>query len=135
MNDDLPTFVVLPDARGFAPNGPGNWTCGFLPAAHQGTLIRPGDENPIADLFPPRRGVRHARKRIGRPGAAGRDQPPAPRRARRRFAARRSHRVLRAGGATAVERAEVLDLSGETEAMRELYGLDDAVPKTSVATA
>lgn len=26
MNDNLPTFVVLPDMRGFAPNGPGNWT-------------------------------------------------------------------------------------------------------------
>ncbi|MEX0977341.1 MAG: DUF1501 domain-containing protein, partial [Pirellulales bacterium] len=41
MTDNLPTFVVLPDARGFAPNGPGNWSAGFLPAAHQGTLIRP----------------------------------------------------------------------------------------------
>jgi len=53
MTDELPTFVVLPDSRGFAPNGPGNWTAGFLPAAHQGTMIRPGAANPIADLFPP----------------------------------------------------------------------------------
>jgi hypothetical protein len=53
MSADLPTFVVLPDSRGFAPNGPGNWTAGFLPAAHQGTMIRPGAVNPIADLFPP----------------------------------------------------------------------------------
>jgi hypothetical protein len=53
MTDDLPTFVVLPDARGFPPNGPGNWSAGFLPAAHQGTLIKPAAANPIADLFPP----------------------------------------------------------------------------------
>ncbi len=53
MTDNLPTFVVLPDARGFAPNGPGNWSAGFLPAAHQGTLIKPAEKNPIADLFPP----------------------------------------------------------------------------------
>jgi hypothetical protein len=53
MTADLPTFVVLPDGRGFAPNGPGNWTAGFLPATHQGTMIRPASANPIADLFPP----------------------------------------------------------------------------------
>ena len=53
MTDELPAFVVLPDARGFPPNGPGNWSTGFLPAAHQGTLIRPSAANPIADLFPP----------------------------------------------------------------------------------
>ncbi len=53
MNQDLPTFVVLPDMRGFAPNGPGNWSAGFLPATHQGTLIKPSAPNPIADLFAP----------------------------------------------------------------------------------
>src|SRR5262245_37383013 len=30
-NRDLPAFVVLPDPRGFAPNGPANWSAGFLP--------------------------------------------------------------------------------------------------------
>lgn len=52
MNDNLPTFVVLPDHRGFAPSGPKNWSSGFLPAMHQGTVIRPGTANPIADLYP-----------------------------------------------------------------------------------
>ena len=54
MNQNLPTFVVLPDARGFAPNGAGNWTAGFLPAASQGTMIRASSANPIYDLFPPK---------------------------------------------------------------------------------
>src|SRR5690349_9747821 len=54
MNNNLPTFIVLPDGRGFAPNGPGNWTAGFLPASHQGTMIRAGSPNPIYDLFPPK---------------------------------------------------------------------------------
>ena len=54
MNKDLPTFVVLPDSRGFAPNGAGNWSAGFLPAAHQGTMIRASSANPIYDLFPPK---------------------------------------------------------------------------------
>ena len=53
LNDNLPTFVVLPDRRGFASNGPKNWHSAFLPAQHQGTMIRPGTERPIADLFPP----------------------------------------------------------------------------------
>src|SRR6516164_3536526 len=53
LTRDLPTFVVLPDSRGFAPNGPANWSAGFLPAAHQGTMVRPGAKNPIFDLFPP----------------------------------------------------------------------------------
>ena len=53
MTENLPTFVVLPDARGFAPNGPANWSAGFLPAAHQGTMIGVGKPNPIFNLFPP----------------------------------------------------------------------------------
>src|SRR5262245_51582505 len=32
LSDNLPTFVVLPDPRGFPPNGPKNWSTGFLPA-------------------------------------------------------------------------------------------------------
>src|SRR5262245_43015695 len=32
LSQDLPAFVVLPDSRGFAPNGPANWSAGFLPA-------------------------------------------------------------------------------------------------------
>ncbi len=53
MNDNLPTFVVLPDHRGYASNGPKNWSAAFLPAAHQGTTLFPGRRNPIEDLFPP----------------------------------------------------------------------------------
>jgi hypothetical protein len=53
LNDNLPTFVVLPDPRGYAPNGPANWANGFLPAAHQGTQVRVGTKTPIFDLFPP----------------------------------------------------------------------------------
>lgn len=54
MNENLPSFVVLPDRRGYASNGPKNWHAAFLPAQHQGTIIRPGTANPIADLRPPK---------------------------------------------------------------------------------
>jgi len=53
MNDNLPTFVALPDHRGFGSNGAKNWASAFLPAMHQGTIIRPGTNNPIVDLHPP----------------------------------------------------------------------------------
>jgi hypothetical protein len=52
MNNDLPTFVVLPDPRGLPPNGHMNWSPGFLPAEHQATIVRPSSKTPIADLFP-----------------------------------------------------------------------------------
>ena len=54
LNENLPTFVVMPDRRGFSSNGTKNWSSAFLPAQHQGTLIRPGTEYPIRDLFPPK---------------------------------------------------------------------------------
>jgi hypothetical protein len=50
-SDDLPAFVVIPDAREFPAGGAINWTNGFLPARHQGVVIRPQGE-PIDDLFP-----------------------------------------------------------------------------------
>ena len=52
INENLPTFVVLPDHRGFASNGPKNWGAGFLPASSQGTAIFPQRANPIEDLQP-----------------------------------------------------------------------------------
>jgi len=51
-NDNLPSFVVLPDHRGYASNGVKNWDAAFLPAQHSGTIIRPGEASPLADLFP-----------------------------------------------------------------------------------
>ena len=51
-NENLPTFVVLPDHRGYASNGPKNWASAFLPTSTQGTTIFPQRENPIPDLHP-----------------------------------------------------------------------------------
>ena len=56
MNDNLPAFVVLPDHRGYGSNGVKNWDSAFLPSQHSGTVIYPGTENPIADLFPHKAG-------------------------------------------------------------------------------
>lgn len=53
-NENLPSFVVLPDSRGI-PNAAGgtfNWSSGFLPAQHQGVAFNTRGETPILDLQP-----------------------------------------------------------------------------------
>ncbi|HEX3725856.1 MAG TPA: DUF1501 domain-containing protein, partial [Pirellulales bacterium] len=49
--DDLPSFVVIPDARGLPAGGTINWTNGFLPARHQGVVFR-STGTAIDDLTP-----------------------------------------------------------------------------------
>ncbi len=53
LSDNLPTFVVLPDARGLPYNNLGNFSAGFLPVVHAGTVLRTNQAAPIANLFPP----------------------------------------------------------------------------------
>src|SRR4030095_12740103 len=48
----LPAYVVMTDARGGPLGGPNDWSAGFMPAAHQGTLFR-STGDPISDLKPP----------------------------------------------------------------------------------
>jgi uncharacterized protein (DUF1501 family) len=50
--DNLPTFVVLPDARGLPYNQKGCFSSGFLPAIHQGTVIDAAAPQPVPSLFP-----------------------------------------------------------------------------------
>lgn len=50
INENLPTFVVLPDHRDFASNGPQNRGSAFLPTSAQGTTIFPQRANPVDDL-------------------------------------------------------------------------------------
>ncbi|MDB5302288.1 MAG: arylsulfatase family protein [Phycisphaerales bacterium] len=124
LSENLPTFVVLPDPRGYAPNGPRNWGAGFLPAEHQGTAIRPGATNPIADLFPPAgsyvtpdgdRDVLAALQQVNRAHAADREGDS-------RLDARiRSYELA---AKMQLSAPEVLDISGEPEYIREMYGLN-----------
>jgi hypothetical protein len=52
-NSNLPVYIVLPDGRG-EPNGcASNWSNGFLPANHQGTIFQSGDQ-PLKNLKPSR---------------------------------------------------------------------------------
>jgi len=128
LTDNLPLFVVLPDSRGFAPNGPSNWSSGFLPAAHQGTMIRVGKPNPIFDLFPPdsarfitRESEREAMlilQTLNREHQASREGDT-------RLDARIASFEMAAK--LQVSAPEVLDVTGESEATRKLYGLDQPI--------
>jgi hypothetical protein len=54
LKDTLPTFVVLPDSRGLPYNNLGDFSSGFLPVVHQGTVLKLQSPNPIPALRPPR---------------------------------------------------------------------------------
>jgi hypothetical protein len=126
LNKDLPTFVVLPDSRGFAPNGAGNWSNGFLPAAHQGTLIRASGANPIYDLFPPKSATFIDAKSEKDSLAVLNElneQHLATRKDDSRLEARIATYELAAR--LQVSAPEVMDISKESEATKRLYGVDD----------
>lgn len=128
MTDDLPAFVVLPDARGFPPNGPGNWSTGFLPAAHQGTLIRPSATNPIADLFPPA-SAKFITPQSEADGLQLLKQLNSQHLEGREGDSRLDARIASYELAARLQLSApaVLDLSGETEQARKLYGLDEKI--------
>ena len=122
--DELPSFVVIPDARGLPAGGTINWTNGFLPARHQGVVFRsagPADRRPGAGAS---RSTRRANRR----------RASCWRRMNRRHAAERgaddalSARVRSYELAAKMQLAvpEVTNLDGETAATHALYGLDRA---------
>ncbi|MFO0889363.1 MAG: DUF1501 domain-containing protein [Isosphaeraceae bacterium] len=121
VNQDLPAFVVLPDPAGGIKGGPPAYGAGFLPASHQGTVMRSGP-SPILDLRPPAGMSPAAQRRIldlaGKLNerhlrARGEDPELAARIASYELAYRMQ-----------AEAPEAVDLSRETEETRRLYGLD-----------
>ena len=130
LTDNLPTFVVLPDVRGFAPNGPANWAAGFLPAAHQGTMIRAGKPNPIFDLFPPpsakfitKENERDTLALLREMNEAHRVAHPGDSRLDARITSYEMAAKLQLSAPGA------LDLSGENDATKKLYGVDEEITR------
>ncbi len=127
LNDNLPAFVVIPDSRGFAPNGPANWSAAFLPAQHQGTMFQPASANPIADLFPPAdSSITTAAQADGltllnQLNTIHQSNHPGDSRLNARIQSYELAARLQ------LSAPEVLDIAQETEATRRLYGLDQPV--------
>ena len=119
--DDLPAYVVLPDARGMPAGSTINWSNGFLPARHQGVALRTRGA-PIDDLFPARTistdTERDSRALLGsleslREAKTGPSDDLDARRRNYELAARMQLAVPR-----------VTDLSREPRRVQDLYGLD-----------
>jgi hypothetical protein len=122
MNDNLPTFVVLPDHRGFASNGPKNWGSGFLAASTQGTMIFPQRATPIEDLFASADYVSAKAENDGQSLLRSLNLDYS----RRRPGDSRLESRLRSYELAAkmqLSAPEVFDLSKETEATLKMYGL------------
>lgn len=117
---NLPGFIVLESGL-VPPGGLDLFGSGFLPATYQGTLFRKG-EHPIADLHPLEKDARLQESKLG-------------------LMRRLNKGVLdRFAGVSEVEATiqnyelafrmqsevpSILDLKGESDATRQMYGLDD----------
>ncbi len=126
LSDNLPTFVVLPDHRGFASNGPKNWDSAFLPSQHAGTIIQPGAETPIADLFPHKNG-RYISARADREGFSLLEGLNRRHAALREDDTRLESRIQSYELAARMQLAapEALDISKEPEHIKSMYGIQE----------
>jgi hypothetical protein len=126
-NQNLPAFIVLNGGL-IPPGGLENFGSGFLPASFQGSVFRPGS-NPIANINP---------------------QEPRPGLQRNKldFIRRLDHEALQHTGAVdEIEAAianyelafrmqsavpELMDLRGESDLTKKLYGLDAPYEPTRI---
>lgn len=121
LNQNLPGFMVLPEAA-YPQGGAANWSNGFLPAYFQGTALRPTG-SPILDLMPADGKAREAqRANLDLLGALNQDhQELHPH--HEELAARMESYELAFRMQSEVP--SLLDLSRETLATRERYGVED----------
>ncbi|MCB1212519.1 MAG: DUF1501 domain-containing protein, partial [Verrucomicrobiales bacterium] len=126
-NQDLPAFVVIKDTETQVVNGVRNWGAGFMPAAYQGVEFEGGTQ-PISNLAAPK-GYSNARQqnklaflgKMNRSFNASRtDNTELDARIRAYELAFRMQ----------AEAPDAVDLSKESAATRQLYGIDD--PHTEV---
>jgi hypothetical protein len=120
-SDNLPGFVVMLSRPGGPINGSKNWSSGFMPASYAGTTFR-AEGSPINDLSLP----------SGTTRPLERDMLDTLGRMNERHHAARPDQHELAARVAAYELAykmqahapEAVDLSQETVATRNLYGLD-----------
>ncbi len=130
-NENLPGFVVLPDHRGLASNGAKNWANAFLPAEHQGTVIRPGSKEPIADLFPSDNGfITDENNQAGLNALSALNSLHASDRPGddRLLARLRSYELA---AAMQLSATDALDVSKEPQYIKDMYGLAPEGPGVS----
>ena len=119
-NENMPSFVVMPDPAGWVKGGAPAWGNGFLPAAYQGTILR-GGESPILNLKTPA-GISSEQQSatVSLINQLNRESLPA---------AENSELTARIASYELAFRMqshapEVVDITSETRATRKLYGLE-----------
>ena len=126
LNDNLPTFVVLPDLRGLPYNQKGNFSAGFLPATHQGTILNSSLPEPMADLHPPASATfitdnadREARALLQKLNRKHLAANPDDSRLDARI------RAYELAAKMQLSAPEAFDIRSETRATQSAYGLDE----------
>ncbi|MEX2261889.1 MAG: DUF1501 domain-containing protein [Bryobacteraceae bacterium] len=123
-NQNLPAFVVIYDPRGGPNAGNLNWSSGFLPAAYQGTVFRPSGD-PILDLSPPSSiAPEQQRARLDHLAKLNEEHarryPDSTELAARIASYELAYRMQGCA-------PEAVDIGRESEATKNLYGLDDPI--------
>jgi hypothetical protein len=128
MTDNLPTFVVLPDAKGLPYNQKGNFSAGFLPVTHAGTIINTAGNDSIPFLHAPEWATqitpdadRDGLTLLQKLNRAHAEANPNDSRLEARIASYELAAKMQ------LSAAEVFDTAGESETTRKLYGLDNPV--------
>ena len=123
-NDNLPTYVAMPDIRGEPPNGKANWSNGFLPAKHQGIALTA--QQPIRNLDRPESisadSERASRELLSLLNERHAEAHPELTELRARMAA------YELAARMQLSAPEVMELSAEPESIHQLYATNDANP-------
>jgi len=121
-NQNLPAYVVLDDPKGPPINFIQNWQSGWLPAVYQGTRVR-SEGSPILNLQPkqeyPGIIVDMSRSLLHRMDSAHRDRHPGNAELEARIAS------YELAARMQLEATDALDLSKETAATKESYGMNE----------
>ncbi len=129
-NQNLPSYVAIPDPRGVPQNGSNNWGPGFLPAAFQGTTL--SSKEPVRHLIAP--GIASpadvaSRSLLQKMNARHLEQHPGD----GKLAARIASYELAARMQLSVP--EISDLSTESDHILKMYGADDTQNANKAAFA
>ena len=123
-NQNLPAYVVLDDPKSLPVNHIQNWQAGWLPPQYQGTRVR-SEGSPLLNLKPreewPRPVVELSRSLLKRLDAAHRDQRPGHPDLDARIAS------YELAARMQMSATDALDVSQESQATHEMYGLNDAL--------
>lgn len=130
LTDNLPAFVVLPDARGLPYNGKGNFSAGFLPTSNTGTIIQTQNPRPIPDISPSSRYSSLAGpisdqgfETLERLNRLDSKAHPGDDRLEARIAS------FELAAKMQLAAPEAMDLTRETKSIQNLYGLDQPATK------